>query len=144
MTCALAGAIAFLAVSLQRSPESKSHPAPATDPAVVRQTPAPGTHVLRQSQVGVALLPGYDGSLTINGVAIPEDQLDGVVLPGMPGYNAKSGIRPNNRNEVFFTPGPNKAVDHYPTGEVEVTARFWNIEDGRSTARTVSWAFFVN
>lgn len=144
MGCALAAAIVFLAVSLEKSPESTSRPGPVDDPAVVRRTPAPGAHVLRQSPVGVELLSGYDGELTINGAAIPEDQLDGAVGPSNPVYDPKEGIRPNNRNQVFFTPGPGKVIDRYPTGEVQVTARFWDIADGRSTARSISWAFFVN
>jgi len=144
MACALGAAIAFLVVTLQKSPESSSRPGAVTDPAVVRAEPAPGAHVLRQTSVGVELLPGYDGELVIDGVAIPEDQLDGAVGPGDRGYDPELGIRPNNRNQVFFTPGPDKAVDRYDTGEVHVTARFWNIADGRSAARTISWAFFVN
>ena len=144
MAIVLAVAIAFLATTLEKSPESQSHPAAATDPAVVRQTPAPGTHALRQSQVGAELLSGYDGALTINGVNIPEDQLDGVVMPGDPNYDPAMGIRPNTRDQVFFTPGPGKAINRYPTGEVQVSVRFWNIADGKSTARTISWAFFVN
>lgn len=142
--CALAGAIVFLAVSLEKSPVSESRPAPVADPAVVRRVPEPGAHVLRQSSVGVELLPGYDGRLTINGTMIPEDQLDGAVAPGSPAYDPRQGIRPNNRNQVFFTPAPDKAIDRYPTGEVHVTARFWSLADGESTARSISWAFFVN
>jgi hypothetical protein len=144
MACALGAAIAFLVVTLQKSPESTSHPAAVSDPAVVRRVPEPASHVLRQTSVGVELLSGYDGRLTINGIAIPEDQLDGAIGPDDPAYDPSLGIRPNNRNRVFFTPGPDKAIDRYPTGEVHVTARFWNIADGESTARTISWAFFVN
>ncbi len=144
MACALGAAIAFLVVTLQKSPESASRPGAVTDPAVVRSVPEPGAHVLRQTSVGVELLPGYDGELTIDGVSIPEDQLDGAIAPGNPSYDPELGIRPNNRNHVFFTPGPDKAIDRYRTGEVHVTARFWNIADGRSASRTVSWAFFVN
>lgn len=139
----LGAAIAFLAVTLEKSPESASRPGPVDDPAVVRREPEPGSHVLRQSTMGVELLAGYDGSLTVNGVNIPEDQLDGAIGPGDPAYDPKLGIRPNNRNRVFFTPGRGKAVDHYTTGEVLVVARFWKIADGPSTARTISWAFFV-
>lgn len=144
MAGALAAAIAFLAVSLEKSPESASHPAAVEDPAVVSRMPEPTAHVLRQSSVGVELLPGYDGELTINGIRIPEDQLDGVIPPDSPAYDPKLGLRPNTRNKVFFTPGPDKAINRYPTGEVTVTARFWSIADGPATARSISWAFFVN
>lgn len=143
MAAALATAIAFVVVTLQKSPESASRPGAATDPAVVRQVPGPGMRVLRQSSIGVELLPGYDGQLSINGIEIPEDQLDGAIGPDNPAYDPKLGIRPNNRNKVFFTPGPDKAIDRYPTGEVHITARFWSIADGPTAARSISWAFFV-
>ena len=144
MAAALAAALFFVVVTLQKSPHSSNGPVAADDPAVVRRTPEPGSHVLRQSSVGVQLLPGYDGRLTIDGVAIPEDQLVGVVLPGDANYDPELGIRPNTRNRVFYTPGPDKAVDAYRTGEVRVTAHFWRIADGESAARSISWAFFVN
>lgn len=144
MAAALGAALLFVVVTLQNAPHSSNSAEAADDPAVVRRTPDPGSHVVRQSSVGVQLLPGYDGRLTIDGVTIPEDQLDGVVLPGDANYDPELGIRPNTRNRVFFTPGPDKAVDEYRTGEVQVTARFWRIADGESASRSISWAFFVN
>ncbi len=144
MALALAAAIAFVVVTLAKSPESTSHPGAAADPAIVAQSPAPGTHVLRQTPVGAKLLTGYDGRLTVNGVAIPEDQMDGAASEGSPAYDPRYGVRPNNKELVFFTPGPGKVIDHYDSGEVHVTVRFWRIADGESHARTISWAFFVN
>lgn len=142
---ALAAALVFVVVAVQRAPSSPEEGVPnAGDAAVVRQTPAPGTHVLRQSRVGAELLDGYDGELTIDGRTIPEDQLDYSVGPDHPDYDPEQGIRPNNRNLVFYTPGPGKDVERYRTGEVSVSLRFWKIADGPSTARTVSWVFFVN
>lgn len=143
--CALAAAVVFVVVAVQRAPSSpEGGVAAAGDPAVVRQTPAPGSHVLRQSSVGAELLPGYDGELTVNGRTIPEDQLDNAIGPDHPGYDPDLGVRPNTRNQVFYTPGPGRELERYDTGEVEVTLRFWKIVDGPATARTISWVFFVN
>lgn len=137
-------AIWFLVTTLQKSPETSSHPGPASDPAVVRRVPAPGAHVLSQTSVGAQLLPGYDGRIIIDGRNIPEDQMDGAAPQGSPAYDPRYGVRPNNKNKVFFTPGPAKVIDRYRTGEVHITIRFWRIADGPSAARTISWAFFVN
>lgn len=142
--CILAAAVAFVVVAVQRASDSTDAVTAAADPAVVRQAPAPGTHVLRQSRVGAELLPGYDGQLTVDGRAIPEDQLDGAIGPDHPGYDPELGVRPNTRNQVFFTPGPGKEVERYRSGEVAVELRLWKIADGPETARTISWVFFVN
>lgn len=143
--CALAAALFFVVVAVQRAPSSPEEGIPdAGDPAVVRQTPAPGTHVLRQSPVGAELLSGYDGRLTIDGREIPEDQLDHAITPDHPHYDPELGIRPNTRDQVFFTPGPDKVIERYDTGEVRVELRFWKIADGPEAARMISWVFFVN
>lgn len=144
MAVAFGAALLFVVVTLQNSPHDSNEPDPVADPAVVRREPEPGMHVLRQSAVGVELLEGYDGRLTIDGVDIPEDQLDGAIGPDHPGYDPSLGIRPNNRHLVFFTPGEDKVIDRYPSGEVHVTAHFWRIADGESAARSISWAFFVS
>lgn len=143
MTVALVAALAFCVVAIRRAPESTSNGNEATDPAILRQVPVPGGHVLRQSSVGVELKPGYDGRLTIASVPIPEDQMDGAAPPGSPSFDPRYGVRPNNKQHVFYTPVPGKAVFRYPTGEVHVTVRFWPIAKGPDAARTVSWAFFA-
>lgn len=140
----LALAVAFCVKAVQRAPAPGGALNDATDPAVVRQVPEPGGHVLHQTSVGVQLLPGYDGRLTIDGTTIPEDQMDGAAPPGSPAYDPRYGVRPNNKEQVFFTPGKGKVIGEYGTGEVHITVRFWRIADGERSARMISWAFFVN
>lgn len=144
MAGALALGIAFCIHAIDRAPSTTTPIGAATDPAVLSQSPSPGSHVLHQTPVGAKLAEGYDGRVIIDGVEIPEDQMDGVAPVDSPAYDPKYGIRPNNKNQVFFTPGPGKVVSEYHTGEVQVTVRFWPIEKGEAAARTVSWAFFVN
>ncbi len=58
-----------------------------SNPAVVASwNPCPGSHVLRQASIGVDFVNGYDGRMTINGIAIPESEMDGAILPGSPQY----------------------------------------------------------
>ncbi len=77
------------------------------DPGVEVLVPKPGDIVLRQSQVGVDLAPGYQGTLDIDSVPMPEDQL----------------TLNDALNQVFFQPGdgqgrrgvhPGPALRHRP------------------------------
>ena len=113
---------------------------------VVNQFPLPNAIEPRQTEVRAELISGYEGSLTINGVAIPENELEGAIDPDSvsPEELRQYGIRPNNRNRVAFKPGPGKAVESLPQGEVTVTVS-WSkdrqpgVETGSST-----WSFTVN
>lgn len=118
--------------------------------AIVRYQPTPGSRVLRQSEVGVELEPGYDGRLTIDGVAIPETQMSGAIDPSseefreLPAEVQAQGPRPDNiKNQVMFQPGPGKAITEYQTGTVEITVRYWRIADGESTAETATYTIRV-
>jgi hypothetical protein len=89
--------------------------------------PKANDEVLRQSELGIDLAPGYDGTLAVNGVDIPvEDQR-----------------RVPEQNQVFFTPGDGKAVEHLVAGPNCVTATVWKAADGPGTSndRTFSWCF---
>lgn len=115
---------------------------PASDRAVVSQVPGPGDRVLRQTEVGAELLPGYDGRLTVNGVVIPEEQMQDAVDPNS--LTAKQfGVRPNNRNRVFFLPGPGKVIDKFSGREVSITVRFWKESEGQARGRAVTWQFSI-
>lgn len=119
-------------------------PKPEGDAAVVALFPPPNSQVLSQTEVGAQLKDGYDGRLSINGVAVPEAELEGVLVPGSPeavGYTGKE-LRPNNRNRVFFKPGPGKSVESLRQGRNIITIRYF--KDGRpSTSRTATWAINV-
>jgi len=116
------------------------------DPVIVSQTPLPGSHALSQSEVSAVLLQGYDGRLTINGIAIPEGQMEGAVDPSSMSAAdfRKYGLRPNNRNTVAFQPGPGKVLTSLPTGEVTVTVHYFRDRLNQQGGRTVSWSFTVD
>lgn len=120
-----------------------------SDTAIESYQPSPGGRVLRQSEVGVVLEEGYDGRITIDGVAIPEDQMVGAIDPTSPEYDALPqdqrdlGPRPNNKNVVKYQPGPGKAVPEYATGSIEITIRYWRIADGSQSATTTTYTVRV-
>ncbi len=140
----LAGAVAVLVVG-GRDADTDGISADR-DPAIVSQFPMPGATALRQTEIGAVLRPGYDGRLVINGVAIPEDQMVGAIDPSSvtPEELRRYGIRPNNRNSVYFKPGPGKVLTELPNGEVTVSVRYFKDRQAESRGRTVSWTFQVD
>lgn len=116
-----------------------------SNPVIVNQAPLPGSIVLYQSELGVELAPGYDGRLVVNGVEVPEDELQGAVDPSTlsPEDLARYGIRPNGRNRLFFNPGPGKAIDELPQGVNSVTVYYHRDRQPDVDTGSVTWSFSV-
>jgi hypothetical protein len=115
---------------------------PGAPPGLI-QVPVPGARVLRQSEVGAQLEPGFDGRLVINGTRIPEDQMVGALDPGS-STAKRYGIRPNNKEQVLFLPGPHKVLTEFPPGPVTIQLTFWKIEQGQKDSQTISWQINVS
>ena len=101
--------------------------APDLEDIVEQLFPARDSEVLRQQQVGIDLGPTYTGTLVINGVEIPEEQLQ----------------RRPELNQVFFQPGEDLAVEELTPGRNCVTAIVWKETESRDDSRTVNWCFEV-
>ncbi len=117
------------------------------DQIVVTQFPVPDALALRQTEVGADLLEGYDGRIVINGISIPENEMEGVVPPtsaeAVRGKKAPA-LRPNNRRHVFFAPGPGKVIKKLPQGRVVITVNYFR--DGQPTVGrgAVTWTITAN
>jgi hypothetical protein len=95
---------------------------------VERLLPASGSQAVQQATVGIDLAPGWEGTLVVDGVEIPESQL-----------NVRAAL-----NRVEFAPGQGKAFTQLPSGRLCVRAIVWETRIGRAEgARTVSWCFEV-
>jgi hypothetical protein len=94
---------------------------------VERLVPERDSQVVQQGTVGIDLAPGWEASLSIDGVPIPEDDLDVT----------------ESLNLVQFTPGEGKAMGTLPVGNICAQARAWETATGPEDARTVSWCFDV-
>lgn len=138
----LLAAAAFVVYAFREAPsnEVSTH----RPPAVVREVPIPGSHVLHQAQVGAVLKTGYDGRITVNGTEIPEQQMDGAIPVSAPTYDPRLGPRPNTRNLVLFTPGEHKVIDAYDRGTVTIEVRYWKVDEGPSRSKSISWTISVN
>lgn len=97
-------------------------------PGVVSLVPGPGEQVLLQSPIGVVLAPAYDATLSVNGVAIPEGQINAPLNPG----------------EVIFQPGQGKVITELLPNVNCMQAQVWRRELGPQTATTREWCFRAN
>lgn len=95
--------------------------------AIERLIPAESDKMLQQEPIGVDLAPGYDGTLVVNGVPIPPDQL--TKTPAL--------------NLVEFRPGPGKEIEQLPPGQNCVVATFWRSETGPAQSTSRAWCFTV-
>jgi hypothetical protein len=71
----------------------------------------------------------YTGVLVVDGIEIPEDQLERQV-----------GIQ-----TVSFRPGPDKAISRFRAGENDVVVKYWNgrLQDRPAKPYSFSWSFQV-
>lgn len=126
----VAVAVALLVVAVRSFDDGNDDPVLRSgDQDVVEALiPRRDAQVPRQSRVGIDLAIGWEGTLVIDGVEIPADQLD--VTPEL-------GL-------IEYTPGDGKAVEELRPGQNCVSAVIWRSQDGRGVAdRTVPWCFEV-
>lgn len=131
---AVAAALAVAALALFagiRATETGDDAPPSVNgrPDVVEHLyPRSGAEALQQTEIGIDLAPGYEGALSLNGTAIPTDELR--LVP--------------EQNQVFFSPGPGRVVEALRAGNNCVTATVWRSADGPGARDlTFSWCFDV-
>ena len=109
--------------------EAESEPPTVTVPGVESVSPQPGSLALRQDRVIADLQSGFDGVLQIDGVEIPDDQLQRTIELGI----------------VSFAPGPEKEFERLAPGRHRARVVFWPVSDGRGDDnRTYEWFFNVH
>jgi hypothetical protein len=85
--------------------------------------------VPRQQPIVVDLTPGWTGVLIVNGIEIPEDELQ----------------RNEPQNQFSFQPGTGKVIEQLPPGSVVATAVVWRELESRETGgHSFSWTFRVS
>ncbi len=93
---------------------------------IERVLPPPGSAILRQDSVGLALTPTWYCNLRIDGVRVPEAQL--------------SGAKP--LGECLFRPGENRIIEEFRPGPHQVSAEIFPLTDPQSI-RHFNWTFAV-
>ena len=101
--------------------------------AVVTVTPVEESVVRPQDVVGVDLRDEYQGMLTIDGVPIPDDQVEGDAALG----------------QIYFRPGEGQEFRELPEGRIDAIVDYWSqeqtLEEAQATNEVFSytWRFTV-
>ena len=129
-TLVIVACIGGLALAVQHTERGDKDVASLTGAprtVVELQAPAPESSVLSQAQLLIDLTTDYDASFVVNGVLIPDGQLQ---------------KRPE-LNQVLFTPGPGKVVEKFPAGRNCVEADIFRIDGTQEDVPPVRWCFNV-
>ena len=114
--------------------------------AIEAISPADGQRVLRQSQVIVDFVEGWEASLTIDGVELPVTRLDELTSSGAqprPGAQVElppSAVYDPGKFTSSFLPKDGAPIEEFAQGEHSATVRYWRT-DGTSKVRAYSWTF---
>ena len=103
--------------------------------------------VLQQTQVTVDLAEGYEGELTVDGVALPTVRLDQLspidVEPGQQIEVPPGTVFEPGNGTLRFTPAEGTAIETFDPGSHSVIVRYWTTEEGPDAARSYGWTFDV-
>ena len=118
--------VAFAVIVIGAVLLTPSGDAPRLPDAVDDYSPRDGALVLRQTQLVIDLQPGYDIDLRIDGVGIPDIELDVVPETG----------------RFVWVPGPGKMFEEWAPGfhAIEVT---WDRTSGLPDPGSLRWSFRV-
>ena len=137
--------IAFGFASGITGDEARKFPA-----AIERMSPADGDRVLRQSQVIIDFVVGYEATLSIDGIELPVTRLDELTTGGAqpaPGAQvelpATAVFDPGN-NVLSFQPQDGALIESFSQGEYVATVRYWKILEGPAKSRTYQWRFVTD
>jgi hypothetical protein len=129
ITALLAFAVGLLVWAAQFTGDPDEPGRGRIDSAVEEVVPGNGDAALRQSEIGVDLVPGWTAVLAVDGQEIPEDQLR----------------RNEPLNQVFFMPGEGQEIEELDPGPHVATALIWRPADQtREDGRQVTWRFRVS
>ena len=93
--------------------------------AIQAVSPAADSNVLAQSDVMVDLAVGYTGTIDINGVPIPAEQINEAMA----------------LNQFRFQPGQGKAIERLFPDQNCVRVTYWLIAQGPADSQTYTWCF---
>lgn len=121
-----------------------------TPVAIERMSPADGDRVLRQAQIIIDFVDGYEATLNIDGIDLPVTRLDELSSSGAqpaPGAQvelpATAVFDPGN-NVLSFQPQPRALIAEFTQGEHVAIVTYWEILAGREKSRTYQWRFLTD
>lgn len=121
------GALALIGIGFSMT-EEPDRGEQIYDAAVRQVFPSGGELDLRQSSIGFQLAPEYTGRLQVDGLDIPDDQMQYQV-----------GL-----NIWLFRPGPDTETGALRPGRHTARAIFWQRDATEAESRSYSWSFNVH
>lgn len=118
--------------------------------AIERMSPANGDRVLRQAQIIIDFLDGYEATLNIDGIDLPITRLDelsstgGQPAPGAQVELPATAVFDPGNNVVSFQPQPGAVIASFTQGEHVAIVRYWKILEGSTKSRTYQWRFLTD
>ena len=114
---------------------------------IERMSPADGDRVLRQSQIIVDFIEGYEAVMFIDGMELPTTRLDELTSSGQqaaPGAQVElppTAVFDPGNFIISFQPQVGAIFEEFTQGEHEGKVLYWRIADGREKARVYTWQF---
>ena len=107
---------------------------------VERVFPSPESEVLRQASVGLDVAPGYAAVLHLNGVRIPEDQVNVLGNPDFDGEEAEQFDQLESINRYQYQPLEGRAVEALNPDRNCMRAEVFPVDDIGSITN-IEWCF---
>lgn len=117
---------------------------------IERMSPADNEKVLRQSEIVVDFVEGYEAVMILDGIELPTtrlDELSGIGAQPKPNEQVTlpaTAIYDPGNFTISYLPQKGGPIEELRQGEHEATVLFWKTLDGRDTARSYTWQFTVD
>jgi len=118
--------------------------------AIERMSPADGDRVLRQAQIIIDFVVGYEATLTIDGIALPVTRLDelsasgGAPEPGAQVELPPTAVYDPGNHVLSFQPQIGALIEEFSQGEHTAVVAYWKTLDGPEKSRTFQWRFITD
>ena len=117
---------------------------------IENMSPANNEKVLRQSEIRVDFIEGYQGVLIVNGIEIPTTRLDELQSSGRqpkPGEQVDlppTAVYDPGNFTLSFLPQEGAPIERLDQGKHTARVFFWKITESRDKAQSYSWEFSVD
>jgi len=117
---------------------------------IEKLSPANNEKVLRQSQITIDFIEGYDAVLIVDGIEIPTTRLDELSVNGVqpkPGEQIDlppTAIYDPGNYTLSYLPQDNAPVEQLMQGEHTASVIYWKAPNTREKASSYTWKFSVD
>ena len=118
--------------------------------AIENISPGQGERVLRQSQIIVDFIDGYEATLFIDGIELPTTRLDELVTSGtVPAPGAQIDLPPTaiydpGNFTISYLPQIGAPIEELKQGEHTGKVKFWLTNQADNKVRVYSWKFYTD